>query len=111
MQNFDGGVEALAKAGDGLRRQANFRHHHQRLFALSEDVFQYAEIDLCFTGTRNARQQPGRKAVRRAVDGANGGGLFGIETQPIATDGVMGAPVAKAGRFARQLAQSFLRSA
>jgi len=41
------------------------------------------------------------------VDGANGGGLFGIETQPIATDGVMSAPVAKAECFARQLAQSF----
>jgi hypothetical protein len=44
-----------------LRRQANFRHHHQRLFALREHVFQHAQVDFGLAGTGDARQQPGRK--------------------------------------------------
>ncbi len=42
VQHFDGRVETLAKAGDGLGRQADFRHQHQRLFALRERIFEHA---------------------------------------------------------------------
>ena len=95
MQNFHRGIKTFTKTGDSLRCQADFRHHHQRLFALSEHVFQYAEINLRFTGTGNARQQPGRKSICRAMNCANGGGLFGIQSQPLTRNGIVRLPVAK----------------
>ncbi len=52
-------VEALAKAGDGLRRQADFRHQHQRLSAFGQHVFQHAEVDFGLAGAGYSRQQPG----------------------------------------------------
>lgn len=42
VQDFDWRIEAFAKTGNSLRRQANLRHHHQRLFATGGDIFQYA---------------------------------------------------------------------
>ena len=83
MQHFNRRIEAFAKAGDGLRRQANFRHHHQRLLALSEHVFQHAQVDFGLAGAGDPRQQPGREMVGGAMDRADGGGLLGIQTQAI----------------------------
>ena len=32
VQNLNGRIKAVAETGDGLRRQADFRHHYQRPF-------------------------------------------------------------------------------
>ena len=107
VQHFNGSIKPLAKTGDGLRRQANFRHHHQRLLALFEHIFQHAKIDFRFARSGDARQQPGGEAICCAVDRADGGGLFGIEPQTIAADGKGAAPVRKRRRFAVHLHQPF----
>ena len=83
MQHLNRRVKALAESGDGLRRQANFRHHHQRLFALREHVFQHAQVDFGLAGTGDSRQQPGREMIGGAMNRAHGGGLLGIQTQAI----------------------------
>ena len=108
MQDLNGRIKAFTKTRDGLRRQADFRHHHQRLFALREHVFQHAQIHFGFTGSGDARQQPGGKMVGGAVNRAYGGGLLGIQTQAIAGDGKAVAPVVKGRGFTGQLAQPFL---
>ena len=59
VQDFNRGVKSLTETGDGLRRQANFRYHHQRLSALRQHVFQHAEVNFRFPGAGNPRQQPG----------------------------------------------------
>ena len=79
VQDFHRGVKPLAKAGDGLRRQADFRHHDQRLLAFGQHVFQYAEINFRFTRAGDAFQQPRGKFVGGAVNRANRGGLLGIQ--------------------------------
>ncbi|MOA27703.1 hypothetical protein D3C78_1485930 [compost metagenome] len=72
-------IEAFAKAGDGLRRQADFRHQHQRLFAGRQNVFQHAEIDLGLAGAGDPGQQPGGELSIFAADGAHGGCLLGVQ--------------------------------
>lgn len=48
VQHFHRRVKALAKTGDGLRRQTDLRHHHQRLAPLRQHVLQHAQIDFRF---------------------------------------------------------------
>lgn len=103
MQHFHRRVKTFAKTGDRLRRQADFRHHHQRLFALSEDVFQHAQIHFGLAGTGYACQQPGGETVRRAVNCADRCRLFGIQPQALSCDGIMLPPVGKRGRFTGKL--------
>ena len=83
VQNLNRRVKAFAESGDGLRRQANFRHHHQRLFALREHVFQHAQVNFGLAGTGDPSQQPGRETIGGAMNCAYRGGLLGIQTQAI----------------------------
>ncbi|MNZ77847.1 hypothetical protein D3C78_964020 [compost metagenome] len=55
MEHFDRGVKTFTKTGDGLWRQADLRHHHQRLFTLRERIFKYAQIHFGLAGTGHAR--------------------------------------------------------
>ena len=59
VQDFNRRVKTLTETGDSLRRQAYFRHHHQRLSALCQHIFQHAEVNFRFPGAGNPRQQPG----------------------------------------------------
>ena len=67
-----GGPEALPKARRGLRRQGDFRHQHQRLFAALQDFGDDAQIDLGLAAAGDAVEQVrGRRAqgLNDAVDG------------------------------------------
>ena len=107
VQDFHRRVKALAKTGDGLRRQADLWHHHQRLAPLRQHILQHAQIHFRFPGAGNTRQQPGGEAIGGAVDRADGGGLLGIKTQAFASHRIRAAPVGEGGRFAGQLRQPF----
>ena len=107
VQHFHRRVKALAKSGDGLRRQADLRHHHQRLAPLRQHILQHAQIDFRFPGAGNTRQQPGGETIGGAVDRPDGGGLLGIQAQAFAGNRIRAAPVGEGGRFAGQLRQPF----
>ena len=97
----------MAETGDSLRRQADLRHHHQRLAPLRQYVFKDAQIHFRFARTGDPGQQPGGKAVRGAVNRAHGGGLFGIEPQALAGYREARAPVGDRRRFAGEFGQAF----
>ena len=48
VQHFHRRIKALAKTGDSLRRQADLRHHHQRLAPLRQYILQHAQVDFRF---------------------------------------------------------------
>ena len=79
VQHVDRRVEALAEASDGLRRQADLRHQHQRLLAARQHIFQHAKIDFGFAGAGDAGQQPGGVVLIFAADSADRHRLIGIE--------------------------------
>ena len=106
VQHFHRRVKALAKSGDGLRRQADLRHHHQRTAPLRQHILQHAQIDFRFPGAGNTRQ-PGGETIGGAVDRPDGGGLLGIQAQAFAGNRIRAAPVGEGGRFAGQLRQPF----
>ena len=97
----------MAETRDSLRRQADFRHHHQRLATLRQHVFKDAQIHFRFARAGDPGQQPGGKAVRGAVNRAHGGGLFGVKTQALAGYREACAPVGDGRRFAGQFRQAF----
>ena len=70
MQHIDGPVTAL-EAGDGLRRQDDFRHQHQRLLAVGEHLADHLQIDLGFAAAGDALQQVGGEPAQRTVVAGN----------------------------------------
>jgi hypothetical protein len=71
-------LEALAVALQGLRREADFRHQHQRLFATRQAGIDGAQVDLGLAATGDPVQQPGLEPAERADDLRHRRGLVGV---------------------------------
>ena len=77
MQHRERSREACREARDELRRQRDFRHQHQRLFAARDDVGDRAQVDLGLAAAGHAMQHERRIAPMRRDDRADRCVLFG----------------------------------
>ena len=76
------GAEPRLEALDGLRRERNFRHEHDRAFALLQGVGDGLQIDLRLAAAGDAVEEEGRGASgggRGRSDAARSGGTADIE--------------------------------
>lgn len=74
---------------------------------MGQHVFQHAEIHFGLAGAGDPGQQPGGKLLIFASDRPDGGGLFGIQPQPLAEHRKVGAPVRRGRDLSAQIDQPF----
>ena len=78
MQRVHRHAEAGAEAGQGLRRQSDLRHQHQRLLAAGEAVGDRVQVDLGLAAAGDAVEQQ-RGEAGMAAERIDRGLLFRIE--------------------------------
>jgi hypothetical protein len=82
MQQGQGRRESLAEPRHQLRREADFRHQHQRAPTAPQDAFHRVQIDLGLAAAGDAIQNKGCESRVRRIDGFDGRRLLGAQWRP-----------------------------